>query len=155
MTGPTPDTQRKAAKENWKADLCQQSHLLSSALYMPSGFVCAVAGTPTPKLRINMQDKRLLKTKCYYDINQRLLDSPLCHLWLCFSCVTYDFGSGRCWVKISEKGARYRMTREDGTLGGGHMAQHTDLVTYKPTPETYMIRLTNVTPINVILKMIF
>ena len=40
----------------------------------------------------------------------------------------------------------------DLTLGGGHRVQYTDLVSQKCTLETYLIALTNVTPINLIEK---
>lgn len=40
------------------------------------------------------------------------------------------------------------MVTEDLTLGGGHTVQYTDLLLQKSTPETYIILLTNVTPVN-------
>ena len=39
---------------------------------------------------------------------------------------------------------------DDLTLSGGHTVQYTDLVLQKCAVETYMILLTNVTPINLI-----
>ena len=40
------------------------------------------------------------------------------------------------------------VTEDDLRLGGGHTMQYTDGVSWKCTPETYMVLLTNVTPIN-------
>ena len=42
------------------------------------------------------------------------------------------------------------MMEDDLTLSGGHTVQYTDLVLQKCAVETYMILLTNVTPINLI-----
>ena len=36
------------------------------------------------------------------------------------------------------------------SLGGGHAGQYTDHVSWKYTLETYMMLLTNITPINLI-----
>ena len=44
------------------------------------------------------------------------------------------------------------VTGEDLALSGGHTVQCTDLITLKPIPETNMFVLTNVTPVNLILK---
>ena len=42
------------------------------------------------------------------------------------------------------------VTEDDLTLGGGHTMQYTDHVSQNYTTETYIILLTNVTPINLI-----
>ena len=42
------------------------------------------------------------------------------------------------------------VTEDDLTLGGGHTMQYIDHVSWKCTPETYVILLTSVTQINVI-----
>ena len=42
------------------------------------------------------------------------------------------------------------VTEEDMTLGGGHTLQYTDHVSQNCTLETYIILLTNATPINLI-----
>ena len=45
------------------------------------------------------------------------------------------------------KGVEY-MATGDGTLGGGRTIQYTDDVLRKCTLETYLILLTNVSPLN-------
>ena len=47
-------------------------------------------------------------------------------------------------------GGQYMVIEDDLNLGGGHTMQYTDHVSEKYTLETYMILLTNVTPINLI-----
>ena len=47
------------------------------------------------------------------------------------------------------------MVTEDLTLDGGHTAQHIDDVSLIYTLETYIILLTNVTPIHLIFKKCF
>ena len=51
------------------------------------------------------------------------------------------------WVERI-KGSKYMMMEDDLTLGGGHTIQYTYHVSYKSTLETYIMLLTNVTPIN-------
>ena len=42
------------------------------------------------------------------------------------------------------------VTKDELSLGGGHTVRYTEHVTQKCTLETYIILLTNVTPINLI-----
>ena len=51
------------------------------------------------------------------------------------------------------KGAKYMVTEDDLTLGGGHTLQCTGHVSQKYMLETYIILLINVAPINLILKL--
>ena len=50
------------------------------------------------------------------------------------------------------KGTMYMAISDDLTLGGGHTVQYTGHVSQKCTLETYIILLTNVTPINLMEK---
>ena len=51
-----------------------------------------------------------------------------------------------------EKGVKYIVPEEDLILGGEHTMQYTDDVSQNGTFETYITLLTNVTPINLVLK---
>ena len=48
------------------------------------------------------------------------------------------------------KGAKYIVMEDDLTLGVGHTLQCTDHVSKGCIPETYIISLTNASPINLI-----
>ena len=49
---------------------------------------------------------------------------------------------------VKGKGAKYLLTQDDLTFGGGHTMQYTDHLSWKYTLETYIVLLNNVTPIN-------
>ena len=50
------------------------------------------------------------------------------------------------------KGVKCMAAEEDVTLGGGHRVQHTDHVSQRRALETYTILLTDVTPVDLVLK---
>ena len=50
------------------------------------------------------------------------------------------------------KGIKYMVTKEDLTLGGGHIMKYIDDVWQNCTLETYKILLTIITPINFTLE---
>ena len=53
------------------------------------------------------------------------------------------------WGKMKRiKGIKYLVMKRDQTLGSEHTMQHRDEVSQNYTPETYILLLTNITPIN-------
>ena len=59
-------------------------------------------------------------------------------------------GKGHGTVK--DKGVKGTVMAGGLTRGGGHIMQYTDYLSYNCTLETYIISLTNVTPVNLIKK---
>ena len=63
---------------------------------------------------------------------------------------THRLPEGSAWGEERVKGAKYMVTKDELTLGGGGTMLCTDYVSQKCTPKIYMILLTNVPPVNVI-----